>query len=214
MIKKIIVLLGLPGSGKGTQGAVLSSELRIPHISTGDIFRAMANQRTEESYKLSEYMHQGKLIPSELVNKVVKKFIFSDECKNGCILDGYPRNLEQAEYFIENISTDVTIIFFEITAETALKRILGRFACSDCNAVYNKFYNKPKNDKCTVCGSAKFNFREDDDEITFRSRINEYIKETLPVVDYYKKRSNFFTINAENEAESISEEVLAIAKMV
>ena len=100
MIKKVILLIGPPGSGKGTQGKILAEKLMLPHISTGDIFRKIATNNTDESRLLYEYMDSGKLVPSELVNKIVKTAILSDDYKNGCILDGYPRNLEQAEYGI------------------------------------------------------------------------------------------------------------------
>lgn len=215
MIKKIIILLGLPGSGKGTQGAILSEQLLIPHISTGDIFRKMAKVQGDESKLLNEYMLSGKLIPSDLVNRVVRKFIFSDECKVGCILDGYPRNLEQAEYFIENIDTEVRIIFFDVEDEVVVKRILGRYSCSSCSALYNKYFNQPKTEGvCDHCGSKDFNFRADDDEETVLSRITEYKKETQPLVEYYKRKGMFFTVDAGQSKDEVTKQLSLIVKRI
>ena len=143
MIKKIIILLGPPGSGKGTQGAILSRELALPHISTGDIFRQMILKESEESKMLASYMSEGKLVPTDTVNQVVRKFILSDECKDGCIIDGYPRTLDQAEYFIENIDANINVIFFDIDDEIVIKRILGRFSCASCGRIYNEYFDKP-----------------------------------------------------------------------
>ena len=111
MIKKVILLIGPPGSGKGTQGKILAEKLMLPHISTGDIFRKIATNNTDESRLLYEYMDSGKLVPSELVNKIVKTAILSDDYKKGCILDGYPRNLEQAEYLNKNVHAEISCIF-------------------------------------------------------------------------------------------------------
>ena len=125
MIKNIIILLGLPGSGKGTQGEFISKELAIPHISTGDILRKMVHEGCKDSELLATCMKEGKLIPDNLVNKLAKSFILSDTCKYGCVLDGYPRNLRQAEYFIENIDANISTIFFDVSDDIAIKRILA-----------------------------------------------------------------------------------------
>ena len=205
----------MPGSGKGTQGAILSEQLLIPHISTGDIFRKMAKIQSEESKLLNEYMLSGKLIPSDLVNKIVRKFIFSDECKSGCILDGYPRNLEQAEYFVENIDTELTVLFFDVGDEIIKKRISGRYNCSSCDALYNKYFSQPKVDGiCDHCGSKNFNFREDDDEDTILFRIDEYKKETLPLVEYYKRKGRFFTVDASLGKDEVTKQLSLIVKRI
>ena len=215
MIKKIIILIGLPGSGKGTQGAIISKLMDIPHISTGDIFRKMIKEDSKESELLAKYMKEGKLIPADLVNKVVRSYILSDECKNGCVLDGYPRSLKQAEYFIENISTDIITIFFDLDAETASKRILGRISCSQCGAIYNEYFDKPKTEgECDDCGSHNFSARADDDENTIKLRLEEYKTETLPMVNYYKKKGRFFAVDAMQNKQKITEEVSEIIKKI
>lgn len=215
MIKKIIILLGLPGSGKGTQGAILSRELALPHISTGDIFRRMILKESEESKMLASYMSEGKLVPTDMVNQVVRKFILSDECKDGCIIDGYPRTLDQAEYFIENIDANISVIFFDIDDEIVIKRILGRFSCASCGRIYNEYFDKPaKEGVCNDCGSYEFSSRSDDDESTILSRIEEYKKETLPLIEYYQHKSKFFKVNAGESKEQIVNELASIIKKI
>ena len=215
MIKNIIILLGLPGSGKGTQGAVLSEELAIPHISTGDILRKMVLEGDKDSKLLAKYMSEGKLVPSDLVNQLVKRFILSDACKDGCILDGYPRTLEQAEYFIENIDANISTIFFDVPDEVATKRILGRISCASCNKVYNEYFDKPKKEGvCDECGSKEFAARSDDDEDTIVSRLEEYRNNTLPMIEYYKKKGKFFTVHGGESKEKVAEEVASIVKKI
>ena len=215
MIKRIIILMGLPGSGKGTQGSILSKDLFLPHISTGDIFRKMVQEDTSESKMLASYMNEGKLVPSELVNRIVKKYISSDECKNGCILDGYPRTLEQAEYFIEKIDANISTIFFDLTNDDALKRILGRLNCISCGRIYNKHFDKPsKNGVCDECGSQELIARLDDDQDTILARLDEYRKETLPMVEYYKKKGKFYIVNAGQSKQKVVAEVASIVKKI
>jgi adenylate kinase len=215
MIKKIILLMGLPGSGKGTQGKILAEELMLPHVSTGDIFRKMTKTDTEESKLLSEYMISGKLVPSDLVNKIVRKVLLSGEYKDGCILDGYPRNLKQAEYFIENIDTEISSVFFEVADEIVVKRIMGRYSCQSCGAIYNNYFDTLKvAGVCDHCGSTELTSRSDDDEKTVLERIKEYKKETLPLVEYYKRKGRFFTVNAGGTKEEVIKEISLIAKRI
>ncbi|PCJ26932.1 MAG: adenylate kinase [Rickettsiales bacterium] len=215
MTKKIIVLLGLPGSGKGTQGALLSEELVIPHISTGDVFRKMVLEDSEDSKTLAACMKEGRLVPTGLVNKTIRKYILSDECRDGCILDGYPRTLDQAEYFIENIDATVNVIFFDLESDVVVKRILGRISCSSCGRIYNEHFDKPKKKGvCDNCGSEEFSARSDDTESAILSRIAEYEKETLPMVEYYQKKGRFFTVNAGKSKQKVVEEIASIVKKI
>lgn len=213
MIKKVIVLMGLPGSGKGTQGAIISRELMIPHISTGDILRKMVQQDTPDSKLLAGYMNEGKLVPADLVNKIVRRFILSDECKNGCILDGYPRNLQQAEYFIENIDAEVVAIFFNLDDKSAVSRIMGRISCNQCGKIYNQT-DMPKDGVCDECGSTDLLTRPDDDEKTVLTRLEAYKKETLPMIDYYKKKGKFFNLHANMPKDKVTEEILSVVKKI
>lgn len=215
MTKKIILLIGPPGSGKGTQGKILAEKLMLPHISTGEIFRKIATSNTEEARLLHEYMDSGRLVPSELVNRMIKRALLSDDYKNGCILDGYPRNLEQAEYFSKNVDAEISCIFFNLTDEVAIKRIAGRYSCESCGNIYNKYYDNPKVEGvCDNCGSTELIFRSDDEQKTVLVRMEEYKKETLPLVDYYKKKGKFFYINATANKEEVTEEIDLIAKRI
>lgn len=215
MIKNIIILLGLPGSGKGTQGEFISEELAIPRISTGDILRKIIQDGGKDSELLDEFMKKGKLIPDNLINKLVKSFILSDTCKDGCVLDGYPRTLSQAEYFIENIDANISTIFFDVSDEVVTKRILGRIVCASCNKIYNKYFDKPKKQGvCDKCGSKEFVERSDDDKDTVLLRLEEYKNNTLPMVEYYKKHGKFFTVSAGESIKKVTEEVATIIKKI
>ncbi|MFK7968112.1 MAG: adenylate kinase [Rickettsiaceae bacterium] len=215
MIKKIILLMGLPGSGKGTQGKILAEKLMLPHVSTGDIFRKMIKTDSEESKLLNEYMVSGKLVPSDLVNKIVRTVLLSGEYEDGCILDGYPRSLKQAEYFMENIDTEISSVFFDVADEVVVKRIMGRYSCQSCGAIYNHYFDTLKvAGVCDYCGSIEVTSRSDDDEKTVLARIEEYKKETLPLVEYYKRKENFFTVNAGGAKEEVMKEISLIAKRI
>lgn len=214
-MRKIIVLLGLPGSGKGTQAADLSKKLSIPHISTGDILRKKLQDDSEDARLLASYMNEGKLVPNELVNRIVKDFVGSSECEKGCLLDGYPRTLQQADYFIENIDSNINVIFFDVDAEIVKKRILGRFSCASCGRLYNKYFDTTKKDGvCDDCGSTEFIERVDDTESTILSRIENYKKETFPLIEYFKEKGKFFTVNAGGSKEQVASEVSAIIKKI
>lgn len=215
MRKKIILLIGPPGSGKGTQGKLLAEKLMLPHISTGDIFRKIAINNTDESRILHEYMDSGKLVPSELVNRIVKQVLLSDDYKNGCVLDGYPRNLEQAEYLGKNVEAEISCVFFNVADEVAIKRIAGRYSCEICGNIYNKYYANPKIEGvCDNCGSTELIFRSDDDEKTVLSRMEEYKKETLPLIEYYKHKEKFFNVNAAAKKEEVKAEIDLIVKTI
>lgn len=214
-MRNIIFLLGLPGAGKGTQGAILSEQLNVPHISTGDILRKKLLDNSEDAKLLAAYINEGKLAPNDLVNRIVKDFVDSDACAAGCVLDGYPRTVQQADYFTQNIDSDVKVIFFDIDADIVKKRILGRFSCASCGKLYNKFFDTTKIEgKCDACGSEEFIERVDDTESTILSRIENYKKDTLPLVEYFKEKGKFFTVNAGSSKEQVANEVGAIIKKV
>lgn len=204
--------MGPPGSGKGTQGKLLAKKLNLPHISIGDIFRGMVKAENNDSKLLQFYMSQGKLVPSELVNDIVHKFLSQKKYEKGYILDGYPRNLAQAKYFNILVKQDIKILFFSIEDQTIIKRILGRFSCINCGQIYNRFFIKLKVDNiCDVCGSNQFIHRQDDDEQTIKQRIEEYKIETNPLMDYYKSNQQLHSIDANENREDIE---LAIDKLL
>lgn len=203
----IFALIGPPGSGKGTQGQFLSQKLLLPHLSTGDMLRKMVDSGAEEGKLANEYMNNGKLVPSELVNKIVKKCLSLAEYEKGCLLDGYPRNIEQAK-FLEKIRHDIKILYFAADDQIIIKRILGRYNCKNCGKIYNKYYFKPKQDGiCDICGSSSFSYRNDDDEASVKRRLTEYKRETYPLVDYYQKGGHLFKIDANKTTQEVEAEL-------
>lgn len=207
----IIVLVGPPGCGKGTQSALLSKELGIPALSTGDIIRIKAESRTEEGDDLRRIISEGKLAPSNLVNKAVLEYL--DLHQAGCILDGYPRNLDQAEFLSNNLKQEIIVIYFDIDKEILVQRILGRFSCEKCGAIYNKSFAPTRvANKCDVCGSETFTHRVDDNEIVIRKRLDVYDNDTLPIVEYYKNLNRLHLVDAMKPVDEIKEELLSILK--
>lgn len=207
-----IVLLGPPGSGKGTQSEFLAQQLNLPCVSVGNIFRAMAEAKSDEGLLINQYMAQGKLAPASLVNKTVEKFLLLEKYKNGCILDGYPRNLEQAQFFNDFANKDqqhnVKVIYFAVDDQAIIDRLQARFSCAGCGAIYNKQFIKPKVENvCDVCGANNFSYRQDDDVQTIRRRLEEYNIETLPVVEYYTQQSILDTVDASQDKDQVESDI-------
>lgn len=196
-----IVLLGPPGSGKGTQASQLSENLTIPSLSTGDALRKEVADKTKIGLAAKAYMESGNLVPDEVVLDIVKNRIDQDDCKNGFILDGFPRNSSQAkslEVELEKIGKKIDIVFnFEIGDDEVVKRISGRFFCKNCGAIYNKFFKKPKSEGvCDVCQSVEFDQRRDDNEATVRNRLKSYHQDTAKLIEFYEKKDLLFSFNA------------------
>jgi len=207
--------MGAPGSGKGTQGALISEKLSIPHISTGDVLRMMTNEDSVEARELSKYISDGKMIPSDKMNLLVKTCLQKKEYSAGYILDGYPRNLDQLNYFKENISNKFVVFFFDVDEKIAIKRVTGRFSCSSCGKLYNKFFSMPKvKDHCDVCGHKEFNHRVDDQEEIIRHRLKEFYINTMPVIELLKNKNNFFIIDAAKSMKEIVYQVNDIIKKI
>jgi len=184
---KHIILLGPPGAGKGTFSSQVKEVLPdIIHVSTGDIFRENLKNKTPLGLKAKSYMDEGKLVPDEITNDMVKKTL--DEISDkSWVLDGYPRNLNQAE-FLSKITTIDSVILLSVDHKILIKRILGRYSCPNCGAIYNKFFMKPKKEGiCDKCGERiEFKQRADDTEETLNNRLDVYEKNTKPLIDYYK----------------------------
>ena len=187
-----IVMLGAPGAGKGTQAKMIADKYSIPHISTGDIFRANIKEGTPLGAKAKEYMDKGLLVPDELVCDLVVDRIQQDDCKNGYILDGFPRTIPQAEALtdaLSKISDKVEYaINVEVPDENIVNRMGGRRACVGCGATYHVKYNPPKvEDVCDKCGE-KLILRDDDKPETVQKRLDVYHEQTQPLIDYYTKQ--------------------------
>lgn len=185
------VLLGPPGAGKGTQAAKIVERYSIPHISTGDIFRDNIKKGTELGKKAQEYMNKGELVPDDLVIEIATTRLLEDDCKNGFLLDGFPRTVYQAEKldaFLADHGQKVdACINIEVPAEELIKRLTGRRVCKKCGASYHVINIPPKQDGiCDVCGEELFQ-RADDTVETVENRISVYNDQTLPLVDFYTK---------------------------
>ena len=187
-----IILLGPPGAGKGTQAAGIVDKYKIPHISTGDIFRANIKNGTELGAKAKEYMDKGLLVPDELVVDLVIDRFKADDCAKGYILDGFPRTIPQAEALDKALSAIGDSVDYainvEVPDENIIERMSGRRACLGCGATYHIVYNPTKVEgKCDACG-ADLILRDDDKPETVEKRLNVYHEQTQPLIDYYKAK--------------------------
>ena len=187
-----IIMLGAPGAGKGTQAKKIAAKYGIPHISTGDIFRANIKNGTELGNKAKTYMDQGLLVPDELTVDLVIDRLANDDCKNGYILDGFPRTIPQAEALdaaLAKLGEKMDYaIDVDVPDENIVSRMSGRRACTGCGATYHIVYNpSKKGDCCEVCGE-KLILRDDDKPETVQKRLNVYHEQTQPLIDYYTKQ--------------------------
>lgn len=187
-----IIMLGAPGAGKGTQAKMIAEKYAIPHISTGDIFRANIKNGTELGKKAKEYMDQGFLVPDELTCDLVVDRIQQDDCKKGYILDGFPRTIPQAEALdaaLEKLGESMDYaINVEVPDENIVNRMGGRRACTSCGATYHVVYNAPaKENVCDSCG-AELVLRDDDKPETVQKRLGVYHDQTQPLIDFYTKK--------------------------
>lgn len=209
-----IIMLGAPGAGKGTQAEKIAEAYNIPHISTGDIFRENIKNNTELGKKAKEYMDAGGLVPDELTCNLVTDRIEKDDCKNGFILDGFPRTIPQAEVLEKALSEKGTSMDFaidvEVPDENIVSRMEGRRACSGCGKIYHLVANPPKADGiCDSCGE-KLIIRDDDKPETVKKRLEVYHKETQPLIDFYSKKGILKTIDGTGKMEEIFGEIKAI----
>ena len=187
-----IIMLGAPGAGKGTQAKKIAAKYDIPHISTGDIFRANIKNGTELGNKAKTYMDQGLLVPDELVVDLVVDRVQQDDCKNGYVLDGFPRTIPQAEALDKALAEFGDKIDYAIDVnvpdENIVKRMGGRRACVGCGATYHLVYAPTKTEGiCDVCGKELI-LRDDDKPETVQKRLNVYHEQTQPLIDYYSKK--------------------------
>ena len=187
-----IIMMGAQGTGKGTVAGILKEKLGIPHISTGEIFRKNIKEGTELGKIAVQYADEGKLVPDEVTNNMVRNRLNEDDCKNGFILDGCPRNLAQAEELdkiLKEKNECVNLVANLITpTEEIIERVMARRECPNCKRVYNMILNKPKNGEiCDYCGIELVK-RKDDTEEKLQLRLDTFFKETKPVIEFYEKR--------------------------
>ncbi len=208
-----IIFLGAPGSGKGTQAAFIAAKLKIPAISTGDALRKEVAIESEIGKLAKSYMDSGKLVPDEVVIGIIKNRIVQEDCQNGFILDGFPRNTSQAdalETMLNSLSKKIDRVFnFDVTEEILIKRISGRFSCKNCGTVYNRYFKLPvKEGICDNCGSDQFDSRSDDTEETVKNRLKVYHDSTFELIGYYEKKNLLISIDAVKSAPLISERII------
>ncbi|MDQ0685710.1 adenylate kinase [Streptomyces achromogenes] len=204
-----IVLVGPPGAGKGTQAAFLARNLSIPHISTGDLFRANISQQTELGKLAKSYMDAGNLVPDEVTIAMAKDRMEQPDAEGGFLLDGFPRNVSQAEALDEVLQTESmkldAVLDLEVPEEEVVKRIAGRRICrKDSSHVFHATYSPPKAESvCDVCGGGLYQ-RDDDTEETVRTRLEVYHTQTEPIIDYYKAQGLVVTISALGKVDEVT----------
>lgn len=209
----IIIMLGAPGTGKGTVASILSKQLGIPQISTGDIFRANIKEQTDLGKEAEKYISKGQLVPDEITIKIVEERLKEKDTEKGAILDGFPRTVEQAkkldEMLVQKGEKVDTVINLITPEEEIIERIVTRRVCSnqECKAVYNLILNPPKVDGiCDKCGSELIQ-RKDDNEETIKNRLETYYTQTSPLVEFYTEKGILDTENVSKEINRLGEDV-------
>jgi len=212
-----LILLGTPGSGKGTLAKLLSSELKMPHISPGDILREEVKQGNPLGKIAKPFMEKGELVPDEVILKMMEKRIGQSDCKKGFILDGFPRTIVQAERLDGMLSgSNRSIDFalkFEVSDQCALKRLGGRRICSVCGADFNLYTKPPRKDNvCDTCGGKLFQ-RADDKEEVISKRLKVYREQTHPIEEYYNHQDKLIRINSESNPDMVLKKILKVLEV-
>ena len=204
-----LILLGAPGAGKGTQAEIISEKYNIPTISTGNIIRAALKAGTEMGIKAKAYTERGELVPDEIVIGIIKERLSLDDCKNGFILDGFPRTIPQAEALDSmNIAVDAALSI-EVADSEIVKRMSGRRVCPSCGASFHTEYKKPKEDGvCDACGE-KLIIRKDDEPETVLNRLQVYHHSTEPLKDYYQSKGKLLIAEGQDKVEDTTALVLS-----
>ncbi|WP_201730342.1 adenylate kinase [Carnobacterium maltaromaticum] len=210
-----LILMGLPGAGKGTQAEQIVDTYKIPHISTGDMFRAAIKNETALGLEAKAYMDKGNLVPDEVTNGIVKERLAEADTDNGFLLDGFPRTLNQAEA-LEQILTELgkkidAVINIHVDKDILMERLTGRIICRTCGATYHKVFNPPTVvGTCDRCGGHDFYQREDDKPETVENRINVNLELTQPLLDFYEARQVLNTVKGDQDIQDVFKEVQAI----
>ena len=210
-----IILMGLPGAGKGTQAEKIVATYGIPHISTGDMFRAAMQQQTELGLKAKSFMDKGELVPDEVTNGIVKERLQQADTEKGFLLDGFPRTQAQAEA-LDKIMQDLNrsidaVINIEVNPEILMQRLTGRIICRKCGSTYHKTNNPPKVEgTCDRCGSHDFYQREDDKPETVENRIQINIEQSKPILNYYKAKGILRNVDGESGIDNLFQTIQSI----
>ena len=205
-----IVLLGPPGSGKGTQADVLTKKMMVPHISTGDMFRAAIKSGTPMGKEAQTYIEKGQLVPDEVTVGIIKDRIAQPDCQDGFLLDGFPRTIAQAlaldELLADKGGLDA-VVNISVPLDGLITRLTGRRMCLKCGAIYHMLYNAPeKEGVCDVCGGLLYQ-RDDDKEETVKNRLTVYEAQTASLIQYYEDKGLLHTVNGDQPINAVSAEV-------
>jgi adenylate kinase len=211
---KNIILLGAPGAGKGTLAKDLCPALKIKHISTGDLLREVIASGSALGKELNSYVSTGALVPDALIGKMIKETLASKECRQGVLLDGFPRTVPQAdmlEQIMKDLNTKIEKVFYlSIPLDRVIKRLVNRWSCPNCGRPYHLINLPPKKSgECDDC-HVKLTQREDDKEETIRKRFNTFLEKTQPLIDYYKKKNILTEVNATDNAPETLAAVMAL----
>jgi len=215
----IVILLGAPGVGKGTQGSLISKQFGIPQISTGDILRSEVKKSTELGKQAKKFMDKGELVPDDVIVGMMEHRIKESDCSNGFILDGFPRTVEQADALgrmLDKNNLDLSCaLLIDVPEDVIIERLTGRRVCPNCGEVYHLKYNPPKNDNiCDKCGT-KLIQRDDDKKETVKNRLDVYNRSTAPLINYYERKGKLIKIDGMGSIDNIFDNIkLALKKVV
>lgn len=209
----LVVLMGPPGAGKGTQAEKLAKEFALPHISTGDIFRGAVKEGTEMGKKAKEYMDKGELVPDEIVIGIVKERLARPDCNEGFLLDGFPRTVEQAEALdevLEDLKLKISaVVSVDVQEEELINRLTGRRVCRSCGATYHLKFNPPKvRNICDHCSGELYQ-RSDDTIDTVKERLAIYRKQTMPIIEYYEQKDLFYSVDGSRTINDVFVDIAA-----
>lgn len=214
-----LMLMGLPGAGKGTQAENIVDQYHIPHISTGDIFRAAMKNNTPMGIEAKSYIDKGELVPDEVTNGIVKERLAKDDVNDGYMLDGFPRNMAQAEA-LETFGAQLgkplnCVINIHVDPESLMERLTGRYICRNCGATYHKIFNPTKVEgTCDRCGEHEFYQREDDKPETVKNRLDVNIKMNTPLLDFYKKQGILHEVDGNQDIDKVFADIKAVLDQI
>ncbi len=207
-----IITLGAPGAGKGTQADIVCEEMDLPHIASGDLFREALGKKTELGLLAKTYMERGELVPNEVTIKMILERTSAPDCASGCLFDGFPRTLEQAEAldkaFVAQGKNIDEAIYIKVPNEELIKRLGGRWICRNCQTPYHLISAPPKTPgKCDKCGGELYQ-RPDDTEETVKERLKVFHDQTIPILEYYRKQNKLIEVNGNLGIQEVAKEII------
>jgi adenylate kinase len=211
----ILILLGPPGAGKGTQAALVSKQAGVAHVATGDLFRENIRNQTELGIQAKAFVDKGALVPDELTVRMLLDRLDRPDTQKGVLLDGFPRTVEQARALDQALAkrgqTVDKVLYINVGEEEVVRRLAGRWTCRQCGAVYHQTFSPPKKPGvCDNCGGELYQ-RDDDKPETVRNRLGVYTRQTAPLIDYYKGQDKLLEVNGEKEADAVGKDLLEVA---